>query len=192
MEVNISESFTEKAVISSTPQIVVRVKKTPELVIDKTGQYFSGNYCKFTGQSFDLKNEVKSLEFCADKCLKNEICDVFTYNSNFSKRICSLKELKNGTLDYDAFLNCGYIVGRNLIDIIRYLIEEGVDVNQKTKKNCNPLLAMAVLQKEHKDFMKNVKQLKLLIDQLSTSRVVEETTPSSIFASVTGAQALLK
>ena len=51
---------------------------------------------------------------------------------------------------------------------------------------------MAVLQKEQKDFMKNVKQLKLLIDQLSTSRVVEETTPSSIFASVTGAQALLK
>ena len=51
---------------------------------------------------------------------------------------------------------------------------------------------MAVLQKEHKDFMKNVKQLKLLIDQLSTSRGVEETTPSSIFASVTGAQTLLK
>ena len=123
---------------------------------------------------------------------KSKICDVFTYNSNFSKRICSLKELKKGTIDYDAFLNCGYIVGRNLIDIIRYLIEEGVEVNKKTKKNCNPLLAMAVLQKEHKDFMKNVKQLKLLIDQLSTSRVVEETTPSSIFASVTGAQALLK
>ena len=112
MEVNISESFTDKAVISSTPSIVVPVKKTPELVIDQTGQYFSGNYCKFTGQSFELKNEVQSLEFCADKCLKNEICDVFTYNSNFSKRICSLKELKKGTIDYDAFLNCGYIVGR--------------------------------------------------------------------------------